>query len=397
MGLLARLAFAPLLLAGVGQTATVSIDDVSAALRRDPVYVEPGADGVVDAGALRSRIEAKGVPVKIAVLTPETVDASGGADAALREIIDATGINAAYGLVTEKTFRAGPPGPAASAGTAAFNAARSDGPEAVVQAYVDRVADVVKSGSSDGGSSDDSGGGSSLLPILVVGGGLAGGAWLINSSRKKNQRLAEQRIALQGAQQDLRAELSVLADDVLRLEPEVEVHPEARQDYDAAVSRYKWLDAGIAQIDSPDDPPRIQRAMAEARYAMARAQAIVRGHEPPAPPAELTAPGRYGEPAIEVDEEDEYRRPRYAGYGGGWYGGGFFGGNDLFTGILLGHMLGGGFGWGGPVGGFGGGFGRDGNGDNDGGDGRGWFDGGFGGGDFGGGDFGGGDFGGGDF
>ncbi|HVM09986.1 MAG TPA: hypothetical protein VM345_16075 [Acidimicrobiales bacterium] len=381
MALLAWLAFVPAALIGVGAgadlaqttTADTAIGSAASVLRQEAVYVEPGAEGVVDEDQLSARIRDAGVAAKVAVFTTETITANGGPDVVLRELIDQTGIGAAYAVVGPRTFRSGPPGRAAEAGTAAFNQARDGGPAAVAVAFVDQLAGASgasggtgregRRGAGDGGR--ESGG--SLMPFLLVGGAVAGGVWLVRSSRRNNQRLAEQRQVLQGAQQDLLAELSVLADDVLRLEPEIAMRPAARPDYEAAVSRYRWLEAAIPQIDSPDDPPRIERAMAEARYAMARAQAIVRDLDPPAPPPELTHPGRYGEPAIEIDERDEYRRPRYAGYGGGWYGGGFFGGNDLFTGLLLGHMLGG-------FGGFGGG------------------DFGGGGGDFGGGDFGGGDW-----
>ena len=129
---------------------------------------------------------------------------------------------------------------------------------------------------------------------------------------------------------------------------------------------------------------RVQRVVDEGRYAMSRARAILDGREPPAPPPELQQPGRHDEPPLGVDARGE---PAYVGYGGGFYGGGgwFGGGSGLFTGLMLGQMLGG----------FGG-FGH--HGDvivNQGDDGGGWGD--MGGGDFGGGDFGGGDFGGGDF
>jgi hypothetical protein len=84
----------------------------------------------------------------------------------------------------------------------------------------------------------------------------------------------------------------------------------------------------------------------------------------------------------------------YAPYAAGYFGGGM---NMLFTGLLVGSLLDGGFGWGdgGDGGDGGGGDGGDGGGDAGGGDaGGGDFGGDFGGGDFGGGDFGGGDFGG---
>jgi len=75
--------------------------------------------------------------------------------------------------------------------------------------------------------------------------------------------------------------------------------------------------------------------------------------------------------------------PAYAPYAAGYFGGGA---NMLFTGLLIGSVLDGGFGWGDGYGGGDGGGGDGGSGDGGGDSG--------GGGDFGGGDVGGGDFGG---
>ena len=180
----------------------------------------------------------------------------------------------------------------------------------------------------------------------------------------------------------------------MELEPDVSLHPDARPDYDAGVTRYQSAKAALEYADDRIDLVRVERVIDEGRYAMARARAVIDGRPAPPPPESLAQPGRHGEPPIELDDQ---RQPVYAGYGGGWYGGGgWFGGGSggLLTGLLLGQMLGGGWG-----GGWGGGYygGQDdGGGDSGGGDSGGdWGGGDFGGGDFGGGDFGGGDFGGG--
>ena len=182
--------------------------------------------------------------------------------------------------------------------------------------------------------------------------------------------------------QMLRAELSVLADDVLRLEPQVAMNDAARDDYEAATHRYRVAQTAMDQADDQLDYVRVQRVVDEARYSMDRARATLQGRVPPAPPAALQAPGPHGEPAIRLDAR---QNPVYVGSPASFRSGWFSAGSGLFGGLLLGSILSGG------LGGFGGGFG--GFGGHDGGSGVG----GFGGGDFGGGDFGGGDFGGGDF
>ena len=123
--------------------------------------------------------------------------------------------------------------------------------------------------------------------MLLVGGAGAAGLWAWRSSKKRKAAAAERARAEEADRQMLRAELSVLADDVVRLEPEIELHPEARTDFDAAVSRYRAAQAALDYADQPVDLVRVERVVAEARYSMDRARAIIDGREPPPPPEEL--------------------------------------------------------------------------------------------------------------
>ncbi len=136
----------------------------------------------------------------------------------------------------------------------------------------------------------------------------------------------------------LRAELSVLADDVLRLEPQVALKPDARNDYDAAVHRYRVARAALDDAEAPVDLSRVQRVVDEATWSMARARAIVEERPLPSPPDVLRRPGPHGEPAVRTDERDT---PTYVSsqvpYRVGW----FTTGGGLFGGLLLGSILGG--------------------------------------------------------
>lgn len=139
----------------------------------------------------------------------------------------------------------------------------------------------------------------------------------------------------------MRAELSVLADDVLRLEPQVTLKPEARDDYEAALHRYKVAQAALDDTEAPVDLVRVQRVVDEASYSMTRAKAILDGRQPPAPPQPLQTQGRHGEPALELDHED---RPQYVGSPASFQSGWFALGPGLFGGLLMGSMLTGGMG-----------------------------------------------------
>jgi hypothetical protein len=373
-----RTLLAALALFAGSTTAGPIVDEAAAELRRDPVYVHPDADielSDADADRLRDTIRDGNEAIYIAVLPREAGAEAGGLNNLPKALRDATTFEGTYAVATGEGVRAGSDFlPASRIMTNAFNDNRRGGAGAVLRAFVDEVL-ATAGGSSTGtgtdggtgsgtggtgsfgggGRTSDEGGGSGVLPWLLVGGAVGGGVYLM---RKSNKRRQQEQAVLLGDQEDLRAELSVLADDVMRLEPEVGIHPDARDDYAAGVARYRWAQAAIDSIDSPDDIPRVRRGMAEAQYAMARARAIIRGHEPPAPPPDLQQPGPYGEPAVTLDERRQPVYVGYDGYGGGWGGGGFFGGNGLFTGLLLGQMLGGGMGWGGGFGWGSGGYDR---------------------------------------
>jgi len=139
-------------------------------------------------------------------------------------------------------------------------------------------------------------------------------------------------------EQVLRAELSVLADDVIRLEPQVALNDEARDDYEAATHRYRVAQAAMDYADEAVDLVRVQRVVDEANWAMSRARAILQGRTPPAPPAPLQRPGQHGEPAVRVDDR---HRPVYVDSPAGFQSGWFSTGGGLFGGLLLGSMFGG--------------------------------------------------------
>jgi hypothetical protein len=380
-----------------GAASSVDLEEVAGELRSDPVYVDPDAERALDADEveeLRSAIRGADTPIYIAVLPATAADLAGGDPAEVAsQLAEAVDRDGTYGVVVGDSFRAGsselPAGQAAELATDALDAGGDD-TAAVLTDFVDRVADAAVSrdgatGSGGGDGGDDSGT-NWVLPVLLAGAAAVGGVLLWRRSRRRHEKAAERARAEAADRRVLEAELSVLADDVVRLEPEVQLHPDARGDFDAAVSRYRSAQAALDASDAPIDLVRVARVVAEGRYLMDRVRAIIDGREPPPPPEELQRPGQHGEPAVTLDAD---RQPAYVGYTGGFQGGWFGGANGLFTGLLLGSLLSGGFG----------GWGHGGTtivntgdgGDSDFGDGD------FGGGDFGGGDFGGGDFGGGDF
>jgi ABC-type cobalt transport system substrate-binding protein len=418
---LGRLAAALTLVAAVSAVPTdaaanaaPSPSDISTALRTESVFVHPDAEQSLsddEAAELLQQVEDSPTPIFVAVVPAASAESAGDVEALLRSIQSGVGRDGTYALIAGNSFRAGSTElpQAKSIATESFDQHSGDGAFAVLTAFVERIstATVGESTGSGTGSQTGSETGTSATPVkddsddgigagtvLLGVGAIAIGAFAWRRSKRKRAEAAESKRADEADRQMLRAELSVLADDVVRLEPEILLKPEAQSDFDSAVNRYRAAEAALQYADQPLDLVRVERVIDEARYSMDRVKARLAGRPLPEPPVTLQQPGRHGEPAIALD--DQYQ-PTYVGYpggyGGGWFGGG--GGGGLFSGLLLGSMLGGGFGgWGhgygdttinNNYGGDGGGGGWDGGG------------GGFGGGDFGGGDFGGGDFGGGDF
>ena len=380
-------------LPGRAASASVDFDEVATALRSDPVFVDAEAERTLtddEMAELRSVIRNADTPIYVAVLPASAADIAGGEPAEVAsQLADAVDRRGTYGVVVGESFRAGsselPEGEAGRLAASALDA-NGDDTAAVLDDFVGRVRDAAESSDGSAGSGDDGSGSSWVLPVVLAAGVGAAGLLVWRRSKRRQEKAAARARAEEADRQLLKAEISVLADDVVRLEPIVQLHSDAQSDFDAAVSRYRAAQAALEYTDEPLDLVRVARLVAEGRYSMDRARAIVEGREPPSPPAELQRPGQHGEPALTLDSN---RQPAYVGYPGGFQGGWFGGTSGLFSGLLIGSMLTGGFGgWGG------GGTTIINEADDNNGDGG---DGDSGGGDFGGGDFGGGDFGGGDF
>jgi hypothetical protein len=275
--------------------------------------------------------------------------------------------------------------------------------QAILLDLTERVGEA-RTGGGDGDGSATGG----LILLGLLG---AGGAAVLVGRRRRRARDA---VEFEEAKRNARDDLVALGDDIRALDLDVQmpgVDPEAKADYDHAVTRYTEAEEQWERARSPRDLAPVGAALEEGRWAMTSAKARFKGETPPErrPPCffdprhgpssrDVMWSPPYGEeravPACEADaqrvergDEPQAREvtwggqrvpywnagPAYGPFAGGYFGG--FGGG-LLPGILIGSLLGDATSpaWGG------------------------WDDGGGGGGgDFGGGGFGGGDFGGGDF
>jgi hypothetical protein len=401
--LLLALALAPAAAAGP------IINRAAQALANDPVYVDPSATTVSQAGAntLRREIASKGKgPIYIAVLPRSALaEAGGSAVGIVDELYRILVRRGVYAVVAGNQFRANSndlgKGKAGKLATAAFRAHHTEGVTPALLNFIDRVgAARSRSGSSGGGKSFG------WWPIVIV---AIAGLFVYRTIKRRRQNASDFVAVKETAREDLVA----LADDVQGLEHKVDGNDAARRDYLAALDKYSQASSTFDRAASPDQLAPVAEALEEGRYLMASAESRLEGKEPPERrPAcffdprhgpsvrdvEWAPPG--GQPRavpacaadatrIEQGEEPQARQVLVGGqatpyWAAGPMYGGYFGG--FFPGLLLGELMVGGFGWGGAPGGYDSGGSSDGD-----------FGGGGGVGDFGGGDFGGGDGGGGDF
>jgi hypothetical protein len=169
------------------------------ALRRDPVFVDLAAERAlteIEADSLRAEIRSSGTPLFVAVLP----GSAGDAGDVVRRLLQQTGLSGAYAAIAGDGFRATSTelADADELATAAFQAASSGGPAAVLLRFVDDVAAApagrsLPSGAGEGGTGqDDDGGGGRDVPSLVPIGLLAMGGCralrLVTPSRRAARR-----------------------------------------------------------------------------------------------------------------------------------------------------------------------------------------------------------------
>ena len=404
------------------------IDRAVAGLQANNVYVDPDADPKLSDADVEQVSDAivddRAGPLYV-VNAPADIAREAGGDpaAALGEIARGLNKEGTYVIVCGRRIRALSSvlesGVAGELATEAIEAEGSGGAGPILVDFSRRVGEAA----ANGGAAPDSGGsGPGVGGVLVLGLlGVGGTALLVSRRKRRRQDEAE----FEEAKRNARDDLVALGDDIRALDIDVEmptIDPEAKADYDHAVTRYTRGRGAVgaralAARPRARSPPRWRRAAgrwprprrgwrarsrpsggrrASSIPATARPRATSSGRRRTASRARCR-PARPTRSASSA--ATSRRRARSSGTGSGCptgnagraygpFAGGYFGGfgGGLLPGILIGSMLGGAMGpsaaWGDQ-------------GDSGGGD--------FGGGDFGGGgglsggDFGGGGFGGGDF
>ena len=384
--------FLGVLFAAPASAATAA--EVAAALRDSPVYLASDAPYQVDKNALLQKVEAADTPIYVAVLPASAMDETNGdPDALSRRIADQVDRPGSYLITAGTKYRVASsqldPGEAEQLADQAFKAHGKD-LDASIGQWVDQVAAAAKgepAAQSGGGGGGIGIGTIAVLVALVAG----GGALIFGSRRRRREREAERRRQLEEVKSVANEDLVALANDIQALDLDTsmpDADPEAVRHYTEAVDQYQKAATALDRARRVEDLGPMSAALEAGRYSMSATKAILEGRPVPERRAPCFFDPRHGPsvedvqwappggaprmvPACAADAQrvhdglEPESRQVLAGAGGGmtpywnapgYYGpwaGGYFGGfpmGGLFTGLALGSLLGGGWGWGGyPV------------------------------------------------
>jgi hypothetical protein len=188
--------------------------------------------------------------------------------------------------------------PAGDLATAAFRAHRADGVFPVLSDFVRRVGEA-RLPQAAGETEPDSGGG---MPFwLLFWGAIAGaiGLYVLRKRRRRAQELADVKAAA-------REDLVALAEDVTDLEAEADRDPEAKEAYTRAMNAYQRADDRFDRARSPRDLGQVSANLAEARFEMATAKALLAGKPVPEPRPPCFFDPRHGPSVKDVVWERPY-------------------------------------------------------------------------------------------
>jgi hypothetical protein len=271
-----------LALAAPAAAQTPIIDRAADSARGSSVYVHPGTNLLTPAEVrrLEGQIEeeARG-PLYIAIL-PATArrEADGTTTGVVLEMnrrIITTNPPAVHAVVVGNQFRAvNRDIPAGDLATEAFQAHREEGVGAVLSDFVHRVGEARSAQAEPAPQGEESDG----FPywLLAVGGGIAAflGLRFFRRRQRRDRELAEVKATA-------REDLVALADDVSELDAEVERDPQAKEAYTRAIEAYQRADDAFDRARSPADISRVTSALAESRFEMETAKALLAGKPPP--------------------------------------------------------------------------------------------------------------------
>ncbi|MFD9796731.1 hypothetical protein ACFWXK_37940 [Streptomyces sp. NPDC059070] len=364
--------------------AASGVAEVAAALRKAPVYVDPGAAGQLSAAqadALAKKIKDADKPLFVAVLPATSAFPK---ETLLRNLRTDTGVTGLYAVRLGDAFNAGADRKVLSAGAVdnLKSAARAPGTAGDAATQLNTFVDQALPGmrgrapASWGGGSGSDGGVSTTALVttgaIVVAGG-AGAYALVRRSRRR--KAAEERAALQRLQVVVDEDITAFGEELDRLDfhpAEAGADDAMRADYERALDSYEGAKTLMAAARHPGDVRGVTQTLEDGRFSLATLAAR-REHRPlperrapcffdprhgpsaedatwspaggaprevPVCAADATRLRDGRDPMVREVDTEAGRRPYYdAGPAYGPWAGGYFGGGML-PGLLVGTMLG---------------------------------------------------------
>lgn len=282
LAVLAGIALAAVALVTPAAQARTSIDAVASALRTDPVYNDPSAENALSPGQaddLRGQVAATGLPIYIAILPASAATEAGSADTLLRSLRDAVGREGVYAVIAGNAFRAGSTsGSVTAIADDAFQAQASNGPFAVLEAFVSGV-DAQYNDSGQPADTSSSGGGSwvGLIILLVVLAGIA--LVVVFGVRAARRSRAKQLVTIRGT---LDEDVTSLGEQLAAFDvADPRLDDAGRADLQAALDAYSRASDASSTAKSDADITRATSELEAGRYALACVQARVDGRALP--------------------------------------------------------------------------------------------------------------------
>ncbi|MEU1072618.1 MULTISPECIES: hypothetical protein [unclassified Streptomyces] len=383
----ALLALAPVATAtATAAPAASGVGEVAAALRKAPVYVDPGAAAqlpAAQADALAKKIKDADKPLFVAVL-PAT--SAFPRDTLLRNLRTDTGVTGLYAVRLGDAFNAGAdrkvmsPQAVENLKTAVRAPGTASDAATQLNAFVDQALPTLRGHApaswGGGAGSGDDGGGSATGLIALGAVAVAGGAGAYALVRRNRKRKAEEeRAALRRLQVVVDEDITAFGEELDRLDfhpAEAGADDAMRADYERALDAYETAKTLMAAARHPADVRGVTQALEDGRFSLATLAARRERRPLPERRAPCFFDPRHGpsvedatwspagsaprqvpvcladatrlrdgqDPLVRQVDTDGGRRPYYdAGPAYGPWAGGYFGGGML-PGLLMGTMLG---------------------------------------------------------
>ena len=297
-------------LGAVSAQARTSIDSVASALRSNPVFNDPAAENALTPGQaadLRDQIFQTGLPIYVAVLPASAATDTGGPDELLRDLRNAVGRSGIYAIIAGNSFRAAATeGSVTAIADSAFQSQASNGPYAVLEAFVSGVDEQYNASSSGSSTTSSSSPWIPLAFLAVIGAAIL--AVILWARRRSRTAQAARVAALRG----------VLDQDVTQLGERLgafdltdpRLDDAGRADLQRALDAYSTASDVSARATSDADVTRATTELEEGRYALACVEARMDGRALPSHRPPCFVDPRHGPSSDDVEWAPDGGAPR---------------------------------------------------------------------------------------